>query len=143
MPELRPFHLAIPVNDIASTRKFYKEILGCSVGRESETWIDFDFFGHQLSAHVKTEELLQTITNPVDGEDVPVRHFGIVMQWDEWHILSEKLIQTGINFLIKPTIRFKGQAGEQATMFISDPGGNALEFKSFRDDANLFAVDNN
>jgi len=143
MPELRPFHLAIPVNDIASTRKFYNGILGCSVGRESETWIDFDFFGHQLSAHVKIEELLQTKTNPVNGEDVPIRHFGIVMQWDEWHILSEKLIQTGINFLIKPTIRFKGQAGEQATMFISDPGGNALEFKLFRDDANLFAMDNN
>ncbi len=142
MRELCPFHLAIPVNDISSTRQFYVNILGCSVGRESKKWIDFDFFGHQLSAHVKPDEVLQIKTNPVDGENVPVRHFGIVMQWDDWYQLSEKLAKAGIDFLIKPTIRFKGQTGEQATMFIKDPSGNALEFKSFRDDSNLFAIDN-
>lgn len=140
MSELRPFHLAIPVNDIASTRKFYTDILGCATGRESNTWIDFDFFGHQLSAHLKPQEFTQAETNPVDGENVPVRHFGIVMQWDDWHALSRKLEDAGIEFLIKPAIRFRGQAGEQATMFIKDPGGNVLEFKAFRDDANLFAV---
>lgn len=141
MSELRPFHLAIPVNDIASTRKFYAEMLGCTVGRESNSWIDFDFFGHQLSAHVKPEELAYAKTNTVDGENVPVRHFGIVMQWDDWHVLSRQLEETGIEFLTKPAIRFRGQAGEQATMFITDPGGNALEFKAFKNDASLFAVD--
>lgn len=142
MSDLRPFHLAIPVSDIISTREFYVDILGCSIGRESKVWIDFNFFGHQLSAHVKPDELVQTRTNPVDGEDIPVRHFGIVLDWDDWHALSAKLTEAGMDFLIKPIIRFKGQVGEQATMFIKDPSNNALEFKSFRDDASLFAVDN-
>jgi len=141
MSVLRPFHLAIPVNDISGTRKFYVDILGCTVGRDSNEWIDFDFFGHQLSAHVKPEELIQAKTNPVDGENVPVRHFGIVMEWNDWQVLAKKLEDAGIEFLIKPTIRFKGQAGEQATMFIKDPSKNALEFKSFRNDENLFAID--
>src|SRR5690606_8917116 len=140
MHELRPFHLAIPVKDIASTRKFYTGILDCSVGRETGNWIDFDFFGHQLSAHVKPEDTETPGTNPVDGENVPVRHFGIVLHWQDWQMLSEKLESLDIKFLIKPTIRFKGQIGEQATLFVQDPSGNALEFKSFRNDADLFAV---
>lgn len=141
MPGLRPFHLAIPVRDIESTRAFYVDTLGCSVGRESEHWIDFNFLGHQLSAHVQPEELSPPRTNPVDGKDVPVRHFGIVLGWKDWHELSEKLREMGITFLIEPTLRFKGRAGEQATLFIQDPSGNALEFKSFHDDRRLFAVD--
>jgi len=141
MSELRPFHLAIPVRDIDSTRAFYVQILGCSVGRTSEHWIDFNFFGHQLSAHVKPDELATVRTNAVDGEEVPVRHFGIVLEWNDWQVLSRKLADAGIEFLIKPTIRFKGQVGEQATLFIRDPSGNALEFKSFREDDSLFAVD--
>jgi hypothetical protein len=141
MATLRPFHLAIPVRDIESTRAFYVDTLGCSVGRESGRWIDFNFFGHQLSAHVRPEELVQVRTNPVDGEDVPVRHFGIVLAWDDWHALAERLEKKGITFLIGPTLRFKGKAGEQATLFVLDPSGNSLEFKSFRDDRQLFAVD--
>lgn len=141
MSDLRPFHLAIPVRAIISTREFYVDKLGCTVGRESKTWIDFNFFGHQLSAHVKPDELAQSGINPVDGEDVPVRHFGIVLDRDDWQALSAKLAEAGVDFLIKPTIRFRGQTGEQATMFIRDPSGNVLEFKSFRDDASLFAVE--
>ena len=139
MSALRPFHLAIPVHDIDSTRAFYVETLGCAVGRASAHWIDFNFFGHQLSAHVRPEELSQVCTNPVDGKDVPVRHFGIVLGWDDWQVLSEKLRDKGITFLIEPTLRFKGLVGEQATMFILDPSGNALEFKAFRDVRQLFA----
>jgi len=141
MSELRPFHLAIPVRDIAGARKFYVDILGCAVGRSTDEWIDFNFFGHQLSAHVKADELAKVRTNVVDGVDVPVRHFGIVLGWNDWQVLSRKLADTGIKFLIKPTIRFKGKAGEQATMFILDPSGNALEFKAFREDHRLFAAD--
>ena len=141
MAALRPFHLAIPVRDLDSTRAFYVETLGCSVGRETAHWIDFNFFGHQLSAHVKPEELSEVRTNLVDGEDVPVRHFGIVLDWDEWHVLVDRLRKQGITFLIESTLRFKGRVGEQATLFIHDPSGNALEFKSFKDDQRLFAVD--
>ena len=141
MATLRPFHLAIPVCDLDSTRVFYVEALGCSVGRASERWIDFNFFGHQLSAHVSPENLSPSRTNPVDGEDVPVRHFGIVLDWDDWQTLAERLKKKGITFLIGPTLRFKGSVGEQATMFILDPSGNALEFKAFKDDQQLFADD--
>lgn len=141
MAELRPFHLAIPVRDIPSTRKFYVEMLGCTVGRSTDEWIDFNFFGHQLSAHVKPDELAQIKTNVVDGEDVPVRHFGIVLVWDDWHVLSKRLGEAGIQFLIQPGIRFQGQVGEQATMFIMDPSRNALEFKAFKKPDQLFAVD--
>lgn len=141
MDALRPFHLAIPVRDIESTRAFYVDTLGCSVGRESGRWIDFNFFGHQLSAHVRPEELSPVRTNPVDSEDVPVRHFGIVLAWDDWHALADRLKKKDITFLIGPTLRFKGRVGEQATLFILDPSGNTLEFKSFRDDRQLFAVD--
>lgn len=141
MSGLRPFHLAIPVRDIESTRAFYTGVLGCTVGRESNLWIDFNFFGHQLAAHVSPGELLQSLTNPVDGKDVPVRHFGIVLAWNDWHALAEKLKKNSIHFLISPSLRFKGQVGEQATLFITDPSGNALEFKSFRDEKRLFAAD--
>ena len=136
---LSPFHLAIPVKDIATTRDFYTEIIGCSVGREAERWIDFNFFGHQVSAHLKPEALIKTATNPVDGESVPVRHFGIVLDWEIWHKLVERLNQQKIHYLIEPTIRFVGEVGEQATFFITDPSDNALEFKSFKDKDQLFA----
>ena len=134
-----PFHLAIPVNNIEITRTFYTEILGCSVGREAERWIDFNFFGHQLSAHLKPEALESIPTSSVDGESVPVRHFGLVLECDAWHQLVECLDKNAVNYLIKPTIRFEGEVGEQATFFITDPSGNALEFKSFRDNKRLFA----
>lgn len=136
----RPFHLAIPVTDLASTRRFYVETLGCGVGRETDTWIDFDFYGHQLSAHVKPEETTPAKTNPVDGEDIPVRHFGVVLGQEDWERLERRLGDEQVKFLIKPTIRFKGQAGEQLTLFIQDPSGNVLEFKAFTDPDQLFAT---
>lgn len=135
------FHLAYPVKDKEETREFYAGLIGCSQGREAETWIDFDFFGHQVSFHVKPEAFTgKEPTNPVDGKDVPVRHFGAVLDWDEWHDLKSRLIAAGTNFIIDPYIRFKGLAGEQSTMFFLDPSGNALEFKSFKDPSQIFAV---
>ena len=135
---LSPFHLAFPVNDIEATRKFYTEVIGCSVGRQAERWIDFNFFGHQISAHL-VDDLQSVATNPVDGESVPSRHFGLVLDWDKWHELVEKLNNNKMDYLIEPTIRFKGEVGEQATLFILDPSANALEFKSFKDPEKLFA----
>lgn len=140
MPELRPFHLAIPVRDIASTRRFYISILGCSVGRSCATWIDIDFFGHQLSAHVKPDELAPAKTNMVDGEEIPVRHFGIVLDRESWETLKQNLDKHSVDYMIKPVIRFRGKVGEQATLFIRDPSGNVLEFKTFNSDQQLFAV---
>jgi len=137
---LRPFHLAFPVRDISSTREFYCNALGAAVGREDVRWIDFNFFGHQLSAHV-VDECDETATNAVDGDNVPVRHFGIVLSWGDWESLSERLQRAGVAFLIEPRVRFEGQPGEQGTFFVRDPSGNALEFKSFRDDACLFATE--
>ncbi len=135
------FHLAYPVKDKEETREFYAGLIGCAQGREAETWIDFDFFGHQVSFHVKPEAFAgKEPTNPVDGKDVPVRHFGAVLAWDEWHDLKRRLIAAGTNFVIDPYTRFKGLAGEQATMFFLDPSGNALEFKSFKDPNQIFAV---
>ncbi|HEX5339526.1 MAG TPA: VOC family protein [Gammaproteobacteria bacterium] len=132
------FHLAFPVHDLEAARHFYAGLLGCATGRESERWIDFNFFGHQLVAHLAAPE--QPVpTNPVDGEDVPVRHFGVILQWDQWQALADKLRAADISFIIEPGIRFAGQPGEQATMFLKDPSGNALEFKSFRDFSQLFA----
>ena len=136
---LRPFHLAAPIDDIEATRAFYGGRLGCRQGREAPTWIDFDFFGHQLSFHLAEEDRSSLARNAVDGKDVPVRHFGVVLAWEEWHALRDRLMEAGQEFVIAPYIRFKGEVGEQATMFFYDPSGNALEFKSFRDDANLFA----
>lgn len=133
------FHLAFPVNDIESTRRFYVDLLGCRIGRESDKWIDFDFFGHQITAHVSPQEARQVAANPVDGDDVPVRHFGAILEWDAWHALAERLQQAKAQFVIPPHIRFKGEVGEQATMFITDPSGNALEFKSFQNMSRVFA----
>ena len=135
-----PFHLAFPVSDLPATRRFFVDVLGCEVGRTDDLWIDFDFYGHQLSAHLRPEECQTARTNDVDGDDVPVRHFGLVLPWDEWHALAERLTEKAVEFLIEPHTRFEGEPGEQATMFVSDPSGNALEFKSFRDPEMLFAT---
>jgi hypothetical protein len=139
MSQFKPFHLAFPIRDIAETRAFYGDLLGCDIGRSTEKWIDFNFFGHQLSAHIKPEELANAKTNSVDGKNVPVRHFGAILPWLEWHELADKLKANGIEFVIEPYIRFEGEVGEQATMFLLDPCGNALEFKSFQDESQIFA----
>ena len=135
---MQAFHLAFPVNDIESTEHFYVDVIGCVIGRRATRWIDFNFFGHQISAHVKPEELSQTQTNAVDGEAVPVRHFGLVMGWQQWHTFKKDLIEKKVRFLIEPCIRFEGEVGEQATLFIQDPSGNALEFKAFKNEQSLF-----
>ena len=135
----RPFHLAFPVRDLKEAHDFYTGLLGCGIGRSSDHWIDFDFYGHQVVAHLAPEELKAADTNAVDGKQVPVRHFGVVLPWAEWESLAAKLQERGINFVIEPYIRFKGEVGEQATMFFLDPSGNALEFKSFKDPGQLFA----
>jgi extradiol dioxygenase family protein len=134
------FHLAFPVYDLAKTRVFYTEQLGCTIGRESDRWIDFNFFGHQITAHL-VNKTIPVATNPVDGHAVPIHHFGVILDWNAWHELADKLKAAETDFVIKPGIRFKGQAGEQATMFIRDPSGNALEFKSFRKSSAVFAQD--
>lgn len=135
---MMPFHLAIPVTDLEKTRVFYVNVLGCEIGRFSDQWIDFNFFGHQLSAHLTPLTHEETACNEVDGKAVPVRHFGVVMPWQDWQELSERLQDLAVDFMIEPTIRFQGKTGEQATMFIRDPGGNALEFKSFKQVSLLF-----
>jgi len=135
---LRPFHLAFPVRDLAEARAFYGDLLGCAEGRSSDEWVDFDFFGHQLVAHTGGEAG-DRASNSVDGQDVPVPHFGVLLEMDDWQKLADKLIAAGTVFAMEPTIRFKGQSGEQATMFFRDPSGNALEFKAFADDAMIFA----
>lgn len=136
MPPL--FHLAFPVTDIEATRDFYTRLLGCSVGREAERWIDFDFNGHQISAHL-VDRHADAASNAVDGKSVPTRHFGLILEWNEWETLAEKLRGAGVEFLIEPYVRFKGEPGEQGTFFVRDPSGNALEFKTFRDMASVFA----
>jgi extradiol dioxygenase family protein len=136
---LPPFHFAFPVDDLAAARRFYGELLGCSEGRSAEHWVDFDLHGHQIVAHLAPESCRQRSTNPVDGEDVPVPHFGLVLPIVEWERLAKRLETAGVEFVIEPTVRFEGQPGEQATMFLLDPAGNALEFKSMADPANLFA----
>jgi extradiol dioxygenase family protein len=134
-----PFHLAFPVRDLEAARQFYGTLLGCPEGRSSPEWIDFDFFGHQIVAHLAPEECAATFTNEVDGHQVPVRHFGIVLSMTAWQAFAERLRAQGIKFVIEPQIRFKGQPGEQATMFFLDPSGNAIELKAFDDPAQLFA----
>ncbi|MBO6526537.1 VOC family protein [Erythrobacter sp.] len=136
---LRPFHLAFPVDDLAAARRFYGEIIGCAEGRSSDEWIDFDFYGHQIVAHLAPGQAGDRASNHVDGHGVPVPHFGIVLAMADWQKLAERLQAAGVEFAIPPTIRFKGQPGEQATMFFRDPSGNALEMKAFADDAMLFA----
>ena len=138
---LSPFHLAIPVHDLPAARAFYGEVFGLEEGRSSEQWVDFDFFGHQLviHEHPKMPYQEQANTNAVDGHDVPVPHFGVVLGWEEWERLAERLRERGTEFVIEPYVRFKGQVGEQATMFLLAPCGNALEFKAFKDMSQLFA----
>ncbi|SHN32547.1 hypothetical protein SAMN04488057_12063 [Cyclobacterium lianum] len=139
MAAIPPFHLAFPVRDIEETRTFYQDLLGCEIGRSTEKWIDFNFFGHQLSAHVKPEELALVNANQVDGKNVPVRHFGVVLDWEGWHELADRLKNHQVKFIIEPHIRFKGEVGEQATLFFLDPSGNALEFKAFEDEKQTFS----
>ena len=137
---LQPFHLAFPVHDLAAARAFYGGLLGCPEGRSSDHWIDFDLRGHQIVAHLDPSTKPAGTSNAVDGHDVPVPHFGIVLEWDDWHALADRLEAAGIRFGIEPHIRFQGEVGEQATMFFLDPSGNALEFKAFRDPSQLFAT---
>lgn len=137
---LRPFHLAFPVHDLSAARAFYGGTLGCTEGRSSDAWIDFDFYGHQIVCHLVDGAGQDAATNPVDGHGVPVPHFGVVLTMADWEALAERLRDAGTEFAIEPTIRFKGKPGEQATMFFRDPSGNALEMKAFADDAMLFAV---
>ena len=134
-----PFHLAFPVHDLGAARQFYGDLLGCPEGRSSDEWVDFDLYGHQVVAHLAPEEARRASTNAVDGDNVPVRHFGVVLPMPEWEALAQRLAAAGTSFIIEPHVRFKGQVGEQATMFFLDPSGNALEFKSFKDMASLFA----
>ena len=137
---LPPFHLAIPVHDLATTRAFYGELLGCAEGRSSERWIDFDLFGHQVVAHLVEGDAASAPTNPVDGDAVPVPHFGVVLELEAWERLAARLEAAGVEFVIAPRVRFAGEPGEQGTLFLRDPSGNALEFKGFRDVAGqLFA----
>lgn len=137
MEKLNPFHLAIPVTDIEESKRFYHNLLGAKIGRFSDTWIDFDFFGHQLVCHLSPASISE-ISNPVDQEDVPIPHYGVVLDWNEFEAIIKQLEEKKINFIIKPTIRFKGEVGEQAIAFLRDPSGNAIEFKSFRNMDNLF-----
>jgi extradiol dioxygenase family protein len=136
---LSPFHIAFPVDDLAKARAFYGDLLGCPEGRSAPDWIDFDLFGHQIVAHLAPPRSDKAHSNPVDGHDVPVPHFGVVLTMDDWQALADRLTAAGTRFVIEPHIRFKGQAGEQATMFFMDPAGNALEFKAFADIGQLFA----
>lgn len=133
-----PFHLAFPVNSIPEARKFYGELLGCPEGRSAEDWVDFDFYGHQIVAHLAPEEVGHHKTSAVDGDQVPVRHFGAVLSMEQWEAQANRLKAAGIKFIIEPHIRFKGEPGEQATMFFLDPSGNAVEIKAFADISSLF-----
>lgn len=139
MSAMPPFHLAFPVNDIAEARAFYGGLLGCPEGRSSEDWVDFDFYGHQIVAYLAPNETGRSDTSEVDGDQVPVRHFGAVLPMAEWEKLSQKLVAAGTRFIVEPQIRFKGEVGEQASMFFLDPSGNAVEFKAFTDIGKLFA----
>ena len=141
MKKINPFHLAVPVSNLEKARAFYRDILGCEEGRSSDHWVDFDLFGHQFVIHYKppTQTAEPLHHNPVDGHDVPVPHFGVVLDWDDFHNLAADLKSKEIRFVIEPYVRFKGQPGEQATMFFKDPSGNAIEFKSFKDMSQIFA----
>lgn len=137
---MTPFHLAFPVRDIEETRSFYRDVLGCSIGRSAETWVDFDLFGHQMSAHCRPDTAQPPASGQVDGHAVPIPHFGVVLQMDDWKTLRDRLeARDDIDWVMKPNLRFEGQPGEQATLFIRDPSGNALEFKGFADLSQVFA----
>jgi extradiol dioxygenase family protein len=138
---LSPFHLAFPVDDLGAARRFYGDLLQCPEGRSSAEWIDFNLHGHQIVAHLAPDAVRARASNAVDGEDVPVPHFGVVLSIEEWKALAERLVEADTDFVIPPTVRFEGQPGEQATMFFLDPAGNALEFKAMANPANLFAKD--
>lgn len=138
-PAMPPFHLAFPVHDIAVARQFYGDLLGCPEGRSSDQWVDFNFYGHQIVAHLAPEECTMAQTGVVDGHNVPVRHFGAVLSPAQWQAMADKLKAAGTRFVIEPYVRFKGEPGEQATMFFLDPSGNAIEFKAFATLDNLFA----
>ncbi len=141
MTATRPgFHLAFPVDDLAASRRFYGEILGCPEGRSSEHWIDFDLKGHQIVAHLNPDASEDAVKNAVDGDAVPVPHFGLILEWADWEDLAERVRAAGYTFVIEPRVRFQGEAGEQGTFFVRDPAGNALEFKTFKDDAQVFAT---
>ena len=139
-PNYPRFHLAFPVTDLAEARRFYGEFLGCAEGRSSDDWVDFDFFGHQIVAHKVDRAAMLEATSSVDGRDVPVRHFGVVTDRVTWDALAERFRAAGLQFVIEPYVRFRGEPGEQATMFLLDPFGNALEFKAFADINQLFAT---
>ncbi|WP_452228732.1 MULTISPECIES: VOC family protein [unclassified Lacinutrix] len=139
MAKLSPFHIAIPVHNLEVCRTFYRDILNCEEGRSSDHWVDFNFFGHQLVIHYKAQSNGETPTNPVDGKAVPIPHYGVVLDWEDFHAFAEDLKLKNISFIIEPYIRFEGLVGEQATMFFNDPSGNALEFKAFKDINQLFA----
>jgi extradiol dioxygenase family protein len=139
MQSIPLFHLAFPVRDLAEARRFYGDLLGCPEGRSSDEWVDFNFYGHQIVAHLAPDEVSQSATNAVDGDNVPVRHFGAILPMEEWESLADKLKNADTLFVIEPHVRFKGQVGEQATMFFLDPCGNALEFKAFGDLSQVFA----
>jgi extradiol dioxygenase family protein len=136
---IRPFHLAFPVNDLEAAREFYTSVLGCSIGRTASSWIDFDFHGHQITAHLNAHASEDSAANAVDSKSVPIPHFGIVLTMADWEAMAERLKALKLDFIIEPTVRFKGKPGEQATMFFRDPAGNALELKAMADDAMLFA----
>lgn len=136
---LAPFHLALPVTDLAAAEAFYCGLLGCGKGRVASRWIDLNFHGHQVTLHLVDADAADAPTNPVDGDSVPARHFGVVLKMSDWQSLADRLEKADCNFLISPHIRFKGEVGEQATLFVTDPSGNALEFKSFADPTQLFA----
>lgn len=138
---IRPFHVAFPVKDLEATYDFFVNVLGCTTGRTAERWTDFNLFGHQVSAHLVDDEQQAVKTNPVDGKKVPASHWGVILTWEEWHTLADRVKSHHIDFLIEPYTRFEGQVGEQATMFFLDPSGNALEFKAFKDDNYIFQKD--
>ncbi|MFK7793130.1 MAG: VOC family protein [Devosiaceae bacterium] len=139
MPTMPRFHLAFPVDDLTAARGFYGDLLGCPEGRSTNEWVDFNLFGHQIVAHLAPEEVGEAAQNGVDGKAVPVRHFGVLMDWADWDALHTKLTAAGMDYIIAPYVRFDGQPGEQGTFFVKDPSGNALEFKSFKNDEMVFA----
>ena len=139
MPDRPRFHLAFPVDDLAAARHFYGDVLGCPEGRSADHWIDFDLYGHQVVAHLVAGVATERATNPVDGDQVPVPHFGVLLAPADWDLLAARLTAAGVDFVIEPHVRFRGEVGEQSTMFLMDPSGNALEFKAFADDSQVFA----
>ncbi|AWZ02766.1 glyoxalase/bleomycin resistance protein/dioxygenase superfamily protein [Rhodobiaceae bacterium] len=140
MSSIPRFHLAFSVNDLNAARSFYEGVLGCGVGRRDTRWVDFDLYGHQIVAHLDEANASRAISNAVDGDDVPVPHFGLILSWPDWELLADRLQDAGVTFVIEPHVRFEGLVGEQATMFFRDPSGNALEFKAFRNDSQIFAA---